>query len=88
MSGKIVETNYSADKINIENLPKGNYLIKIQLVNSETETIKFTKINRKSNKKAFQSWEAIFFRMLLNLKPDCLVFFFSFLKRIFAANNY
>ncbi len=43
LSGKIVKTNYSADKINIENLPKGNYLIKIQLVNSETETIKFTK---------------------------------------------
>ena len=43
MSGKILKTNYSANKMNIEDLPKGNYLVKIQLINNDIETIKFTK---------------------------------------------
>ncbi|WP_312766449.1 S8 family serine peptidase [Epilithonimonas sp.] len=43
LSGKILKTSYSNSKVNIENLPKGNYLVKIQLVNENAETIKFTK---------------------------------------------
>lgn len=43
MTGKIVKTNYSANKMSIENLPKGNYLVKILLTNKDTESIKFTK---------------------------------------------
>lgn len=43
MSGKIVKTNYSTSKMNVEDLPKGNYLVKIQLGNKDVETIKFTK---------------------------------------------
>jgi hypothetical protein len=43
LSGKILKTSYSNSKVNIENLPKGNYLVKIQLMNENAETIKFTK---------------------------------------------
>ncbi len=43
VSGQVIKTTYSTNKMNVENLPKGNYLVKIQLLNNEIETIKFTK---------------------------------------------
>lgn len=43
MAGKIVKTSYSVKRMNVEDLPKGSYLVKVQLSNNEVETIKFIK---------------------------------------------
>lgn len=43
MTGKLVKTNYSSNKMTIKDLPVGNYLARVHLSNDYTETIKFSR---------------------------------------------